>query len=326
MKSNINRKFKNCFITGITGSGGSYLAEHINMKDKKIKLSGSFRSFGYKKVLLNKIKNLKLFKLDLRNYNSLKKTLKKIKPDLIYHLASNADVRGSFDEPIKHAENNNTITINLLEAVRELKLKTLIIICSTSEVYGSVSKKKLPITENHPISPINPYAVTKTFQDLISQVYSNSFNLDIIITRMFSYTNARRNNLFQTSFAKQIVDIEKGRSTLLKHGNLSSIRTFVDIEDAMEAYWLTAKKGKVGEIYNIGGNRTMSVGDFLNELKKLSTAKIISKLDKTLLRPRDIPVQIVDCSKFKRDTGWKPLTKFNDSLKKLLEECRYNVI
>ena len=326
MKSNINRKFKNCFITGITGSGGSYLAEHINMKDKKIKLSGSFRSFGYKKVLLNKIKNLKLFKLDLRNYNSLKKTLKKIKPDLIYHLASNADVRGSFDEPIKHAENNNTITINLLEAVRELKLKTLIIICSTSEVYGSVSKKKLPITENHPISPINPYAVTKTFQDLISQVYSNSFNLDIIITRMFSYTNARRNNLFQTSFAKQIVDIEKGRSTLLKHGNLSSIRTFVDIEDAMEAYWLTAKKGKVGEIYNIGGNRTMSVGDFLNELKKLSTAKIISKLDKTLLRPRDIPVQIVDCSKFKRDTGWKPLTKFNVSIKKLLEECRHRVI
>jgi len=324
MKSNINRKFKKCFITGITGSGGSYLAEHIHKKDKKIKLSGSFRSIGYKKILCNKIKNLKLFKIDLRNYKRIKTILKKSKPDLIYHLASNADVRGSFDEPIKHAENNNTITINLLEAVRELKLKTLIVICSTSEVYGSVLKKNLPITENHAISPINPYAVTKTFQDLISQVYSKSYNLNIIITRMFSYTNARRKNLFQTSFAKQIVDIEKGRSKLLNHGNLKSVRTFVDIEDAMQAYWLAAKKGKIGEIYNIGGNKIVSVREFLNILIKLSNKKIVCKADKKLFRPKDIGIQISDSSKFKRHTNWKPKITFKKSVDKLLNYCRQN--
>jgi GDP-mannose 4,6-dehydratase len=324
MKLNKDRKFKKCFITGITGSGGSYLAEHIYKKDKQIKLYGSFRSTGYKKILDNKIKNIDLFKLDLKNYQNVKNKLKKIKPDLIFHLASNADVRGSFDEPIKHTENNNIITVNLLEAIRQLKLKTLIIICSTSEVYGNVFKKNLPITENHPITPINPYAVTKTFQDLMAQVYSKSFNINVIITRMFSYTNARRKNLFQTSFARQIVDIEKAKTNVLKHGNLKSIRTFVDIEDAMEAYWLTAKKGKIGEIYNIGGEKVISVKDFLNTLIKLTQKKINCKPDKNLFRPKDIGIQISDSSKFKRHTGWKPKINFKKSVEKLLNYCRQN--
>jgi GDP-4-dehydro-6-deoxy-D-mannose reductase len=324
MKLNKDRKFKKCFITGITGSGGSYLAEHIYKKDKQIKLYGSFRSTGYKKILDSKIKNIDLFKLDLKNYQNVKNKLKKIKPDLIFHLASNADVRGSFDEPIKHTENNNIITVNLLEAIRQLKLKTLIIICSTSEVYGNVSKKHLPITENHPITPINPYAVTKTFQDLMAQVYSKSFNINVIITRMFSYTNARRKNLFQTSFARQIVDIEKAKTNVLKHGNLKSIRTFVDIEDAMEAYWLTAKKGKIGEIYNIGGEKVISVKDFLNTLIKLTQKKINCKPDKKLFRPEDIGIQISDSSKFKRHTGWKPKINFKKSVDKLLNYCRQN--
>lgn len=324
MKLNKDRKFKKCFITGITGSGGSYLAEHIYQKDNQIKLYGSFRSTGYKKILDSKIKNIDLFKLDLKNYQNVKNKLKKIKPDLIFHLASNADVRGSFDKPIKHTENNNIITVNLLEAIRQLKLKTLIIICSTSEVYGNVSKKNLPITENHPITPINPYAVTKTFQDLMAQVYNKSFKINVIITRMFSYTNARRKNLFQTSFARQIVDIEKAKTNVLKHGNLKSIRTFVDIEDAMEAYWLTAKKGKIGEIYNIGGEKVISVKDFLNTLIKLTQKKINCKPDKNLFRPKDIGIQISDSSKFKRHTGWKPKINFKKSVEKLLNYCRQN--
>ena len=124
-------------------------------------------------------------------------------------MASNADVRDSFDNPLKFADNNNSITLNLLESIRRLKLKTLIMICSTSEVYGAVTKKDIPIDENQPISPVNPYAATKAFQDIISQIYYKCYKLNIVITRMFSYTNARRMNLFQTSFANQIAMIER---------------------------------------------------------------------------------------------------------------------
>ena len=139
---------------------------------------------------------------------------------------------------------------------------------------------------------------------------------------MFSYTNARRDNLFQTSFAKQIAQIENGSLKILKHGNLNSVRTFLDIQDAVEAYWLAAKKGKIGEIYNIGGDKVISVNNFLKLLIKYAKVKINYIADSKLFRPKDIVLQIPDVGKFKRHTGWKPKIKFDDTVKKLLDECR----
>ena len=319
----MNRNFKKCLITGITGSGGSYLAEHILKKDKKIKIFGLYRSYGYKKILTQiSNKRVKFFKVDLNNYYKLKRIIKKIKPDIIYHIASNADVRASFDNPIEIINNNNLITMNLLEVIRQLKFDPIVVICSTSEVYGNVQKKDIPIKENQRISPVNPYAVSKTFQDLLSQVYFKSYGLKIIITRMFSYINSRRNNLFQTAFADQIAKIENGQLKELKHGNLNSIRTFIDIDDAMEAYWLVSKKGKIGEIYNIGGTKIISVKQFLNQLIKLAECKIKFSLDSKLLRPRDVTLQIPDVSKFTKDTGWKPKVNFENAVKRLLDDCR----
>ena len=139
---------------------------------------------------------------------------------------------------------------------------------------------------------------------------------------MFSYVNARKNNLFQTAFAKQIVDIERGKKKILTHGNLNSVRNIIDITDAMEAYWLTAKSGRIGEIYNISGNKVISVGNYLKELKRLSKVKIKSKIDKKLLRPVDVTLQIADTKKFIRDTHWSPKISFKESVEKLLDECR----
>ena len=318
-----DRKFKKCLITGITGSGGSYLAEHILSRDKNIKIFGIYRSHGYKH-LFNKNKRVHLFKGDLRNQIRTQKIIKKIQPDLIFHLASSANVRKSFDTPYTFINNNIDITINLLESIRRLKVKPLTIICSTSEVYGLVSKKEIPIKEKQIMRPASPYAVSKSTQDLLSQVYHKNYGQNIIITRMFSYTNARRKDLFATSFANQISLIEKGIIKILRHGNLESVRTFVDISDAMEAYWLTAKKGKIGEIYNIGGKKTIKVKDFLHELIKNSNVKIRTQLDKKLLRPTDVTLQIPDCKKFQKDTGWKLKISFKNSVKKLLMDCRKN--
>ena len=316
----INRRFKKCLITGITGSGGSYLAEHILSKDHKIKIFGIYRSLGNKNLLKNK--RIKLFKGDLCNFNKTQKIIKKINPDLIFHLASTTNVSESFNLPKKTIENNNTVTLNLLEVIRINKINPLIIICSTSEVYGKISKKDIPIKETKNISPVNPYSVSKAFQDLLSQIYFESYRLKIIITRMFSYMNARKNYLFQTAFAKQIVDIERGKKKILTHGNLSSIRNIIDISDAMEAYWLAAKRGRIGEIYNISGEKVISVGNYLKKLKKLSNVKIKSKIDKKLLRPVDVTLQIADAKKFIRDTHWSPKISFEKSMEKLLEECR----
>lgn len=319
------RKFKKCLITGVTGSGGSYLAEYILQKDKYIKIYGFYRSPGYLEFLKKKHKRIKFYKVDLNNFQITKNKLKKIKPDVIFHLASNADVRGSFDKPKEIVSNNNNITLNLLEAIRQINFKPLVMICSTSEVYGAVDKKNLPIKENQPLAPINPYAVSKTFQDLISSVYQKVYGQNIIITRMFSYTNARRNNLFQTAFANQIARIEKGKQKVLKHGNLKSLRSILDIDDAMSAYWLAAKKGKIGEIYNISGKKKMTVKQYLHELKKISYCKIPTLLDKNLLRLKDIKFQVPSCKKFMLHTGWKERVDYKTSIKKILISCREKI-
>ena len=315
------RKFKKCFITGITGAGGSYLAEHIHKKNNKIKIIGTYRSKGFLNILTKKIKNLSITHLDLNNFQKVKNYIKKNKPDLIFHLASSAHVRKSFDNPYEFIKNNNMITLHLLEAVRTARYKPLIVVCSSSEVYGQVKLSELPIKETQKILPINPYAASKSFQDILSQVYIKCYDFKIIITRMFSYVNARRPDLFQTSFANQIIDIKNGKKKYLEHGNLKSKRSFIDIEDAMEAYWTAAKKGKIGEIYNLSGNNLISVKSFLFKLINFSSLKIKTKLNKNLLRKTDIQIQVPSSYKFFKHTGWKPKVKLNESIFNLLKTC-----
>ena len=316
------RKFKRILITGVAGSGGSYLTEHILKKKlKSTKIFGLCRKINNKNIQ-NIKKKVKIEICDLKNFQLVKKKLSKIKPDCIFHLASMTDVRESFNDPKVVIENNNSITLNLLESIRVLKIDPLIIICSSSEVYGQVTKKHVPINENCPINPASPYAVSKTFQDLVSKNYHINFGLKIIITRMFTYFNARRTNLFASHWANQIAQIESGLAKVLKHGNLNSIRTIIDIQDAMEAYWITACKGKIGETYNMGGTTTLNIGEFLKILKKEAKVEINTEVDPKLLRPTDVTLQIPCTKKFFKHTKWKPKVSFSKSAKRLLQEFR----
>ena len=141
---------------------------------------------------------------------------------------------------------------------------------------------------------------------------------------MFSYVNPKRVNLFQTSFADQISRLEKtnSKNKILFHGNLNSIRTFIDIDDAMKAYWRVATNGKIGEIYNIGGNSVVSVKNVLNSLLKKSSSRIKTKIDKSLLRPIDVTLQIPKVKKFINDTKWRQKISLETSLQKLIDYRR----
>tara|TARA_B100000767_G_C19722129_1_gene517764 strand:- start:231 stop:1190 length:960 start_codon:yes stop_codon:yes gene_type:complete len=314
---------KKILITGISGSGGSYLAEHL-IEKKKYFVYGLTRSKNKSKNL-DKIKNNKKFKLyycDLLDFKMIKKIIKKINPKIIFHLAADADVHKSFTKPYSVVSNNVNSTLNLLEALRVNNYKGRFIMCSTSEVYGNVPANKQPITEKNSFNPINPYAVSKTFQDQLSLNYKKIYNLDIIITRMFTYLNARRGNLFASSFARQIVNIETKKQKILNHGNLSSTRTILDIRDAMEAYRLAAEKGRSGGVYNISGNTSITVRNFLKKLINKSTTKIKTKEDKNLVRPVDIDLQISSSELFKKDTGWKEKFNLDESINYLLKETR----
>jgi GDPmannose 4,6-dehydratase len=142
---------------------------------------------------------------------------------------------------------------------------------------------------------------------------------------MFTHTGARRGEVFaESTFAKQVAEIEAGlKPPVVKVGNLDSIRTFLDVKDAVKAYWLLANKCIPGEVYNIGGKETMTVREMLNKLIKHSKVKDIKvELDPKRLRPSDVTLQIPSTDKFRAETGWEPQIPFDRTLEDLLNYWR----
>jgi|SRR3989339_1315619 len=322
-----NRKIKKVVITGISGSGGSYLAEYILNNHPDVELHGITRwhSTTTNKNLKNIMQKVLIHDCDLTDLSSVFRIQQIIKPDAIFHTASYANVLASFNTPIAVLNNNIIGTVNLFEAVKLSKIDSIVQLCSTSEVYGQVDPKNVPIKENCPLNPSSPYAVSKVTQDLMGYTYFKNWNMKVIRTRMFAYINPRRSDLFATAFAMQVARIEAGLQKVLLHGNLDSVRTIIDVRDAMESYWIALKKCEFGEIYNIGGTTVMKVGDFLNVLKKMARCKIPSKPEPGLFRPTDVTLQIPDTSKFMKQTGWKPKYTFEQSIQILLDHCRNEV-
>jgi len=319
---------KRILITGISGSGGSYLAEYLVKNQPQVEVHGMARWHSTTSIdNLNKIRDkIHLHETDLTDFSSTLNTLEKIKPDGIFHVASFANVRAAFDTPLAVLNNNIMGTANLFEAIRFLPIDPIIQLCSTSEVYGKVDPKNVPINEDCPINAVNPYSVSKVTQDLLGQTYFSAYGMKVIRTRMFAYLNPRRSDLFATSFALQVARIEAGKQKTLLHGNLDSTRTLIDVRDAMESYWYALEYGTSGEIYNIGGKTVITVGEFLQLLKKHANCEIPSKVDPKLLRPVDITLQIPDTTKFEESTGWSPKYSFEESVKYLLEHCRKQVL
>lgn len=323
----MSKTLKKVLITGISGSGGSYLAEYIASNHPNVSVHGISRWHSTTKDNLSEVhKNVVVHEADLMDMASVVEVLKKVKPDAIFHLASHANVRTSFITPTAVLSNNILGTSNLLEAVRILAIKPIVQICSTSEVYGQVDPKDVPIKETCPLNPASPYAVSKTTQDLLGAIYFSAYGIKIIRTRMFAYINPRREDLFATFFAMQVARIEKGLQKVLLHGNLYSVRTLIDVRDAMESYWVALNRCRAGEVYNIGGNTVITVGEFLDLLKKRARVPIPLRQDPKLLRPTDVTLQIPDVTKFTKETGWKPKYSFEDSVEFLLEHCRKKVL
>lgn len=309
-------------ITGVTGSGGSYLADYILENHSKVEVHGICRWHSTSTFAnISHIQDdISIHECDLLDISSIIRTLQAVNPERIFHLAAYANVKKCFDTPLSVINNNIMGTANLLEAVRLICPECIIQICSTSEVYGN--PQTTPITESHPLLPVNPYAVSKLTQEMLAYSYYKSWGLKVIITRMFAYINPRRADLFATAFARQVVQIEKLEKSILQHGNLNSIRTLIDVRDAMRAYWIACDECEFGEAYNIGGKDTMSVGTFLDLLKDHARCDIKSQIDKSLLRPVDVTLQVPDTSKFDKLTRWKPKYSLEDSIEFLLDFCR----
>ncbi len=322
-------KINKVLITGIGGFVGSHLADYILEKFPNIQILGLVRWWEPKENIEHILDKIKLCYGDLVDMPSLETILKEHKPEVIFHLAAQSYVDFSFLAPITTLDTNVIGTANLLESIKKLKLSSgydpIIQIASSSECYGQVKKNEVPIKENNPFRPASPYAVSKVGEDMLAFQYWISWGIKTIRTRLFTHTGPRRGEVFvESNFAKQIAAIEAGKQKpIVKVGNLNSIRTFLDIKDAIRAYWLLIEKCSPGEVYNVGGVETMTVGEMLNKLLKLSTVKDIKvEVDPIRLRPSDVTLQIPCIDKFIEATGWKPEIPFDKTLEDILNYWR----
>lgn len=346
-------EIRKVLITGIGGSGGRCLLGYLRAEHSRVEVHGAVRRKTSRQGL-----GAVLHEVDLLDFGSIVQCLRKSRPDVIFHLAANSDK--GFEIPTAMLLNNAVGSANLLEAIRlERDLTFLdgiggynfdpvVVVVSSSEVYGDVRSEDVPITEECPMRPVSPYAISKVAEDHLGRLYHRAYGLRTIVTRAFSYVNYCHPSIFTSAFARQIAEIEQGKREVLLHGNLESVRTFVDTRDIMHAYWLAAARCRFGEAYNIGGTKTMSVGEVLNRLLVMSTGKpggprrapikktpsllprrllprITIREDPGLLRPVDVTQQIPCSDKFIAETGWERKFDVDESLRGLLDYWRKEV-
>jgi GDP-mannose 4,6-dehydratase len=267
---------------------------------------------------------------DLRDTISIDRAVEHVQPDYIFHLAAQSFPKTSFDSPLDTLDTNVQGTTRVLEAIRRYAKNAIVHICASSEVFGRVSRDKLPIAEDCSFHPASPYAISKVGTDLIGRFYAEAYGMTVMTTRMFTHTGPRRGDVFaESSFAKQIAMAEAGHvPPVIKVGNLKSLRTIADVRDAVRAYYLLVTVNpQGGEFYNIGGQYTAEIGDILNYLMGLSSlrGKFRVEEDPDRLRPIDADLQVPNTTKFEKHTGWRHQINFETTMLDLLNYWRERV-
>ena len=316
---------KKALITGITGFVGSHMAELLLRESVEVYGIQRWRS---KTENIEHIQDkIKFEEADLLDAHSLYTVIDKIKPDYIFHLAAQSFVQSSWASPTQTLEVNIIGSAHLFEAVRKTGLPIAIQIACSSEEYGKVLPNEVPIKETNPLRPLSPYAVSKLAMDYLGYQYHESYGMRIIRTRGFNHTGPRRGDVFaESSFAKQIAEIEKGkRAPIVYVGNLEAKRDYTDVRDMARAYYLAVQKCVSGEVYNIATGKAWKIKDVLDLLISMAKVKVEIKPDPARMRPSDVEILIGDNSKFVAKTGWKPEIPFETTMADLLNYWRENV-
>ncbi len=313
-------------ITGVSGFAGSHLAEYF-LNEGKHEVFGTIKWRSDRGNILHIQQKLKLYECNIRDAVSMNALISDVKPGRIFHLAAQSYVPFSWHAPQETLTTNVIGEVNLFEAVRQAKIDPYIQIAGSSEEYGMVLREEVPIKESNQLRPLSPYGVSKVAQDLLGYQYFKSYGLKIVRTRAFNHTGPRRGVVFATSnFAKQIVEIEKGkREPVIYVGNLDAVRDFSDVRDVARAYALSLEKGKPGEVYNICSGRGVKIKDMLDKLISLANVDLEIKQDPERLRPSDVELLIGSSEKFQRETGWKQEIPFEKTLKDLLDYWRERI-
>lgn len=326
-------KQKIAFITGVTGQDGSYLAELLLAKNYEV--HGLVRRnsilYNYKRMELTPDfphnKNLIMHYGDMTDSISITNILSNVKPDEIYNLAAQSHVKVSFETPLYTAQTCGIGVLNLLEAVRALKLNPKIYQASTSELYSG-DPKEAPQNELTPFKPKSPYGAAKLYGFEIARIYRESYDMFISNGILFNHESERRGENFVTrKITLSIRDILLKKQKYITLGNLNAKRDWGYAPEYVEATWLMLQQDKPDD-FIVATGETHSVKEFLIEACKVAKLnwKKIMKVDDKYKRPNEVDYLCGDASKAKRILGWQPKTKFKELVKIMVESDLKNLV
>lgn len=297
-------------VTGASGFVGRHLLNELARET-------SWNLVGLARGRADFEADVRVVSCDLRNRDLVHRVVDRYRPGVIFHLAAQSYVPRSNADPTGTLVNNITGQVNLLEACRALDTSPRIVIVSSGEIYGPVDVSELPITEDFPFRPQNPYAVSKATQDLLGYQYAVASDMDIIRARPFNHVGPGQDDRFVVgTFARQVVEVSLGRvePTILT-GNLDVRRDFLDVRDVVSAYRLLAHFGDAGCAYNVASGTSVRIGDMLQKMIAIADIQVEVQRDPARMRTVDVEDVVGDASLLRSATAWAPRYKLDETLR-----------
>lgn len=301
----------NCCVIGGSGFIGKYVVD-ILLKTKR-NISIIHLDQNHTGSIPNSVKNIIV---DCGNKKAMKKALRGIN-ELIY-LACTSNPKTSFDNPQRDFVDNLTMGVSSLQAAVESGVKKYVIVSSGGTIYGKVSK--LPIKEDEQTAPLSSFGISKLALEKYGLMLNSQKKLNVIIARPGNaygeYQKPYKDLGFVINAIASIIDNKK----IILFGEKGTIRDYLYVTDIAEGIVACLEKGKNGEIYNIGGGTGRSNRDVLATIFPLAGAYGFKPKIKVLpSRAFDVPINILDCGKFTKHTGWTPKISFEAGIKKTWE-------
>ena len=310
-------------ITGGNGFVGVHLAAALVRADGPSRRRALVWGAANRAELADHDPDLEVVEADLRRPQEVRAAVAGFAADRVYHLAAAASVGASWRRPTLAFEVNVLGTLNLFTELRAAGAPTRVVVPTSGEVYGR-SAQGTRCTEDHPLAPLSPYAVSKAAQDLLAGQESASGGLQTVRLRLFNHTGPGRPAEFaESSFARQIAAAELGLAEArVEVGNLEAVRDFTDVRDVARAYLLAAELGKTGAAYNVCSGRPVTLAEVLDRLRRMARVAVEVTVDPDRLRPAEVPVLVGDPSRFAARTGWRASIPLERTLEDLLDHWR----
>jgi len=304
-------------ITGIAGMVGSHFAQMYKDVDGVYDVYGlDIKSPGYEK---------NFFKCDILERDELMRVFDQVKPDIIIHMAAQAYNAISWDcEHLTHMT-NIIGSLNVLHCANMLGRIKILLACSSAE-YGNITPDDCPLKENLPLRPFTPYGVSKVAMEMMGYQYHVNYDLPVYLPRMFIHVGIGHQPMTAIqNFARQLALIKAGKADpVMRVGNLSTQRDFIDTRDGVTAMNVLVEKGQPGVPYNICNGLSHKISDILHSLIEISNVEVKIEQDEAFMRKADEPLLLGNAERIK-SLGYSPKYTIHQTLEYVFDNWVYRV-